>query len=201
MTFSAAERAALAARVRYELGYSALTVAGEPYFAIAYAPEVALDSLYSAESTTSVTTVSSTTAPTTITLALGTGFFTGGRIHVDAGARREVVVAQYVSGTSLTALFTLAHSGTYSVEVESGEAMLRTILGQLDRVQSELASSSSTAGIKKADEVEFFNGSDGAVLSSLTTERNRWRDELGSLLKLPNLHNVKRGGATQLEAY
>jgi hypothetical protein len=35
----------------------------------------------------------------------------------------------------------------------------------------------------------------------MTAERNRWRDELGSLLKLPNLHNAQRGRVTQLEAY
>jgi len=201
MAFGAAERSALAARVRYELGYSALTVAGEPYFAIAYAPEVALDSLYSAETTTSVTAVTSTTAPTTITLALGTGFVTGLRVHVDAGTKREMVVAQYVSGTSLTALFSLTHSGTYSVEVESGESMLRSILGRLDAAQQAIAQSMAAGGIKKADEVEFFPNGDGSVLSELFQERNRWRDELGSLLKLPNLNNAKAGTATRLEAY
>lgn len=197
MAFSAAERAALAARVRYELGYSALTTAGEPYFTIAYAPEVALDSLYSAEVTTSATAVTSTTTATTIVLALGTGFATGIRVHVDAGPQREVVVPQSVSGTSLTARFTKTHSGTYNVEVESGEAMLRSILGELDTIAIRVSGGGSAAGIKKVDEVEFFG--DGSIRAELFSERMRWRDELGSLLKLPNLH--RKHGANRLEAY
>lgn len=197
MAFSTIERTAIAARIRYELGYSSVTVAGEPYFAIAYAPEVAIDSLYTGAATTSATAVTSTTTPTTITLASGTGFESGLRIHVDAGPAREIVTAQYVTGAALTARFSKEHSGTYQVQVESGESMLRTILYRLDTLNETIQAGFGTGGIKKADEVEFFEN--GAHLSVLFEERNRWRNELGSLLKLPNLNG--RNGTCRLEAY
>lgn len=203
MAFSEPERAAIAARVRYELGYSAVTIAGEPYFTIAHAPEVALDALYSGASTTSATAVTSTSTPTTVTLASGTGFASGVRVHVDAGPRREIVVPQSVSGTSLTAMFSQPHSGTYLVEVESGESMLRTILAKLDVLHQTIASSFSSGGgaLKKVDEVEWHPTTSGVTrFEALFDERDRWRDELGSLLKLPNL-NGRGGGAARLEAY
>ncbi len=198
MTFSATERLAIIARVRYELGYSAVTIAGEPYFSIAFAPEVAIDALYSGASTTSGTAITATT-PTIITLASGTGFATGARVHVDVGAQREVVVAQYVTGASLTARFTKQHSGTYVVEAESGESMLRTILGRLDDIADKLASSLGTAGIKKADEVEFFDRR--TTLDALEEQRSHWRMELGLLLKLPVMPQGGSGGGGRMELY
>lgn len=197
MTFNATERTAIAARVRYELGYSSLTVAGEPYFAIAFAPEKALDSLYSGAETTSATAVTSTTVPTAITLASGTGFVGGLRIHVDVGSRREVAIAQSVTGAVLEALFSRPHSGTYPVQVESGESMLRTILARLDDIAEQLSGALATGGIKKVDEVEFFERQ--TRLTVLAEERNRWRTELASLLKLPNLNGQRRGA--RLEVY
>jgi hypothetical protein len=199
MAFGTEERAALATRVRYELGYSALTTAGEPYFAIAYSPEKALDSLYSGATTTSATTVDSTelTAPKTITLASGTGFVSGLRVHVGAGTTREIVVAQNVSGASLTATFGLAHSGTYPVEVDSGEAMLRTLLAYLDRVNESIHSARDAAGIQEiVGDLKFF---ESAVVQEAVSERKRWRRELGSLLKLPVMN--ENGMVTRLEAY
>jgi hypothetical protein len=198
VAFSTTERAAVMARVRYELGYSALTTAGEPHFPIVYAPEKAIDSLYSGASTTSVTAVTSTTVPTTIVLADGAGFATGVRIHVDAGSRREIVTPQYVSGASLSALFTKPHAATYSVEVESGESMLRTLLAKLDDITALIQSNFGTGGLKSVDEIEFFES--GGHLSSLTAERERWREELASLLKLP-YRGSRGGGSGRLEAY
>lgn len=199
MAFSATERTAIAARIRHELGYGSVTVGGEPYFTIAHAPEVALDNLYTGAETTSVTTVTSNVAPTTITLADATGFAAGIRVHVGAGSTREIVQVQSLSGTSLSASFAKPHSGTYSVEVESGESMLRTILANLDAVGSQIASAFDFSGIKKADEVEFF-GSQNSMSSVLYEARTYWRNELAALLKLPNMHAM-RGNSSRLEAY
>lgn len=199
MAFGTEERAALAARVRYELGYSALTTAGEPYFDIAYAPEKALDSLYSAATTTSATTVATAdlAAPKTITLASGTGFVSGLRVHVGAGTTREIVVAQNISSTSLTATFGMVHSGTYPVEIDSGEAMLRTLLAYLDRVTDTIHGARDAGGIKAiVGDVEYFEKS---AIDEAVNERKRWRRELGSLLKLPVLN--ESGMVTRLEAY
>jgi hypothetical protein len=193
VAFSSTERTALAARVRYELGYSSVTVSGEPWIDWSYAPEVALDNLYTGAETTSATSVTTTSEPTTITLASGTGFASGLRVHVGAGITREVVVAQNVSGASLAATFAKLHSGTYPVEVESGESMLRTILTKIDDVTDRIQKGFPRGGLKAiVGEVEWY---EGGVFEELNAELGRWRDSLAALLKLPNLRN-NRGGST-----
>ena len=204
MAFSTVERDALLDRIRYELGYSAVTQTGEPYVSWTLLPDVAFDNLGSGAETTTATAVATADVGTAVTLVLtsGTGFVSNVRIHVDVGAQREVVVAQSVVTTALTARFTKVHAGTYPVEVESGESMLRTLIFKLDDIRDQIQDSFATAGIKVADEVEFFEGAGGdAVLASLWGQRQRWRAELASLLKLPDYSNRGRGATSQLEAY
>jgi len=199
VAFSTEERAALLDRIRYELGYSAVTQTGEPYIGWTLLPDTAVDNLSSAAETTTSTEVIDHT-PTALTLTSATGFVANVRVHVDVGQQREVVAVQSLSGADLTSRFDKPHSGTYPVEVESGQSMLRTLIFKLDDLRDQIQESFKTAGIKSADEVEFFGG--GAVLDELWSQRAVWRGELASLLKLPNLNSRSSSGATsRLEAY
>lgn len=194
-------------RIKYELGYPVLTGLAEPYIeTTAIFEQVVLPYLQAGASTTSSTAVSATSGPTpvTITLASGTGFATQDRIVVDVGPRQEIVIAQTVSGASLTIGLAKAHTGTYPVSVEGGEAMVREVLRTLDAVASAQGESTyGSAGIKKVDEVEFFQGgsSGQSRAEELADQRAYWRDELAFLLGVLNLRKLRRGAGAVVSVY
>lgn len=192
-------------RIKYELGFNVLTIGAVPYIGITQLFEQVIQPYMSAgASTTSSTTVAAVTTatPATLVLASGTGFESGARIVVDVDDRQEIVTAQNVSGANLTALFKLAHSGTYPVTVEGGESILRDVLGKLRTVHNQIASATGTAGLKRVDVIEFFGDS---VETSQTATLNRalmhWRDELASLLGVPNGWRMKRQAGLSLANY
>ena len=58
-------------------------------------------------------------------------------------------------------------------------------------------SAATQAGIKKVDEIEFFDGG-ASVLSTLRAVRDDLRDELASALGVRNLHRTQAGGYVEL---
>lgn len=198
-------------RIRYELGYNTVAAGAEPYLSIAAVFDVVIkDFITTAAATTSTTAVTAATAPTpvAITLASATGFAANDRINIDVDSRRETALVQSISGAIITVLLSKAHSGTYPVGVESGETIVREIMRKLIDLDSRLGSSSSSAaGIKRVDEIEFFgetlSGGMSTVAGNLESLRTLWRDELASACGVTNLWRVKPGGVGGLstEAY
>jgi hypothetical protein len=107
------------------------------------------------------------------------------------------VTVQNVSGSSVTAIFSKAHSGTYPVSVDSGETIVREILQQLADLNKTLSSRMSAAGIKKVDEIEFSDSKSAWL--EFTNARDYLRDQLASALGIANRNKIRI--PTTLEAY
>lgn len=192
-------------RIRAELGYNLLGIGAVPYIGVTQLFEQVIQPyLTGGASTTSATavTAATTATPATLVLASGTGFVSGARIVVDVDDREEIVTAQNVSGTSLTALFKLAHSGTYPVIVEGGESIVRGILRQIRGVQSQIGKATSTAGIQQVDVIHFFGASQATTQAAqLKGLLNYWRDQLAAELGVRNLWNDRAAGGQVLSIY
>lgn len=188
-------------RIRAELGFNVLSAGAEPYISVhAMFEQVIQTYMQAGASTTSSTSVTAAASPTpvTLTLADATNFSQFDRIVVDVDDRQEIATCSAVSGSTIVVQLSKAHSGTYPVSVEGGEAIVRHILRKIDALDKPggmLEKSASTAGIKKADEVEFF-GASGELqrLDAVTRLRDRYRDELASVLGVPNLWRSRSGG-------
>jgi len=197
-------------RIRSELGYNVLSIGAEPYIQYTAIFEQVIQQYINTEAaTTSSTTVTASTAPAVVTLTVGstTGFTAGDTVIVDVDSLRERATIRHVaSATTFTVLLKNAHSGTYPVQLESGETIARDIIEKLDGVAAQIQSAATTAGIKKVDEIEFFGkagyGSE-SQLDSLTKMRDYWRNQLSAALGVVSMWNVmkaQRGGA-YLELY
>lgn len=191
-------------RIKYELGFSVLSLGAEPYIGITQLFEqVIAPYTLSGASTTSSTVVTAATdprtpEPVTLVLASGTGFAAGDRVVVDVDGRQEIATAQAFSGASLTLLLALAHTGTYPVTVEGGESIIRDLLRQIRAATDRLTKALGTAGVKKVDEVEFFSpsemmkvlGSFGAIWEA----RDMLRRELADVLGIDYLRATRGSG-------
>lgn len=183
-------------QIRYELGWNNLTVGAEPYIGVAAIfDRVVAPYLRSGLITSSSTEVDAASAPTqvTLTLAAASGTNTqgdavsvsvGDTLVVDVDARQELAIVQAVTGTDVDLLLSLAHTGTYPVTVQGGEAMLRQILRRCRAVSFEIEGAMSNAGLKKVDEIEFFQSRLGGstVFDDLLRQQHYWRVELYRLL-------------------
>ncbi len=194
-------------RIKAELGYNVLTIGALPYIGFtALFDQIIQPYMQGGASTTSSTTVTAATSatPVTLTLASGTGFASGNRVVVDVDDRQEVVTAQNVSGTSLTVLLTLAHSGTYPVTVEGGETLIREQLTRLRAINAQITAAPGTAGIKRVDVIEFYGGGSGGGSSQIDVlykQRDRARDELASMLGIENRFRSRQGAGQTVSLY
>ena len=197
-------------RVKAELGYNVLGIGALPYVGYtALFDSVIAPYLTAGAQTTSSTAVVAASSPTpsTLTLASASGFAEGDIVIVDVDSRQERATIQRLSGTSATVLLSLAHTGSsYPVTVEGGEAMVRDMLRKLQALSGpggKLESFAGTAGLKRAEDIEWYPNSSGggsSQFADLKKLRAYWRDELASLLGVPNLWNYK-GGAGCSEIY
>lgn len=189
-------------RIRQELGYNVLDAGAEPYIGTASVFEQVIATYMQAgASTTSSTAVTAATTATavTLTLASATGFSALARVVVDVDDRQESATVQTVSGNTITVLLSLAHSNTYPVTVEAGEALVREHLRRLQAIANELGDGAIVAaGIKRADDIEFFPAGTGSTkgrIQQLAELREYWRDELASTLGVVNLRKLRRGAS------
>jgi hypothetical protein len=192
-------------RLRYELGYNVLDAGAEPYIGVhAVFEQVIQTYMQAGATTTSATAVTAATTPTpvTLTLADGTGFTAFDRAMVDVDGRLEVATIQLVSGNDITLMLELAHSGTYPVAVEGGEAIVRQILRRLDLIAAELGDGGvlASAGLRRVDEIEFANDLRSSRREETEALREYWRDELASALGVRNLRSV-RGSSNSVSLY
>lgn len=193
-------------RIRVELGVPALEVGAEPYVGIAaFFSNVLQTYLSAGATTTSTTSVAASTTPalTGLTLASATGFAAQCTMVVDVDDRQERVTCESVSGSIVYALLSNAHSGTYPVTVEGGESIVRDILRNIRESAEKIRTSSGRAGIKKVDEIEFFEGKTGlsSAMSAHVAEREYWRGELARAIGWGAFQEGKRGGGGVCENY
>lgn len=197
------------ARIKAELGYNTLTVGAEPYIGTASMfTQVIQPYVQAGARTTSSTAVTAATSPTpvTLTLASATDFTAGDRVVVDVDSRQETATIQSVSGSTITLLLSLTHSGTYPVTVEGGEAIVRSILRQIVRITESggtLQNAVAQSGIKKVDEVEFFGGPDGSGsrFDSVVEALDYWRDYLASVIGVARINGGRNSGGASVSIY
>lgn len=202
-------------RIRAELGYNVLGIAALPYIGITAIFESVIQQYITAGATTmSSSPVTAALDPTPQSLALvdATGFHIGDRVIVDVDSRQESATIQNISGVTLTALFSLSHTGTYPVTVEGGESIVREKLRELRDLQlggtagnaGAMSKLKNRLGLKKVDDVEFYGGnglmSQGeSPQKQLTQMVETMRDELANVLGVARLN--RRGGGTVCESY
>lgn len=191
-------------RVRFELGYNVLAAGAEPYISyVAVFDRVVQAYLNAGAKTTSATAVvaATTATPVAITLTSSVGFTAGDRVVVDVDARQEWGTVTLVSGSAITVPLKLAHSGTYPVTVEGGEAIVREQLARIREVKERMASQFGTGSLKKVDEVEFYERGGKSAFGVLGENLMFWRDELSGALGVPNMWRMKRGGGGTMVSY
>jgi hypothetical protein len=185
-------------RIREELGYNVLDAGAEPYVSVyAVFDQVIAVYMQGGASTTSSTSVTAATTatPVTLTLASATGFTAGDNVAIDVDDRYEQARVQAVSGSTITVLLNLAHTGSYPVTVEGGEMIVREILREIAKVKARIGQILTIAGLKRADEVEWYPASKGqGPFAELRNLLNFWRDELASALGVVNLRRARMGG-------
>lgn len=150
-------------RLKFELGFNQLNVGAEPYIGVTrYFEQIVLPNLNAGAITTSATQVLAGAGPTTLTVVSAVGINMFDRIIVDVDDAQEQATVQSVSGNSVVARLFKAHGNSsalaYPVAVEGGESMVRAHLEKCRRVAALIEEFGVRAGIKKADEIEFFGG-------------------------------------------
>jgi len=194
-------------RLKYELGYPLLDSGANPYIGTSAAFEAVIQPyLQAGASTTSATVVTAATTPTpiAITLSSAVGFAVGNRVIVDVDSRQEAVTAQLVNGAAVTLLLSKAHTGTYPVTVEGGESIIREFLASLRDIQDRIVSAASKAGLRKVDEIEFWQAKaadSSGVFGEIVMQRDYWRDELASALGIVNLRRRRKSAGARCAVY
>jgi hypothetical protein len=188
-------------RLRAELCEHLLDIGAEPYFSNMRV--FALVQTYVTSSSTAATTSSSTATvgPTTITVASATGISQFDRLQIDCDDLRETVTVRSVSGSVLSVICRFAHSGTYPVEKESSLTLVRGVLHDLSRVESEINAVTGVGGLKQVDEVVWKDGP--TPVRAVSEGRHMLRTRLAHLIGLSQLlaTNAASGGGSTLEPY
>jgi hypothetical protein len=191
-------------RVRAELGFNVLSNGAAPFIGVTSLFDTIIAQYMTAgaatTSSTAVTAAASAT-PVPITLASATGFATGERIWLDVDDRLESATIQSLSGAVATVDLIKAHSGTYPVYVDGGEAMVREKLNQIKSTKAQMAGTFGAGALKKVDEVEFYQSRNFTWFGSLGEQLMFWRDELAALLGAPNLWRQKRAAGSTIALY
>jgi hypothetical protein len=195
------------ARIKAELGYNLLSVGADVYVGVTQLFEQVVNGYIAAEiATTSATTVGAqaTPVPVALTLVSATGFAAGDIVIVDVDSRRERATVAALSGAAMTVQLTLAHSGTYPVSVVGPISLATEILTRIDAVKAKMAGTFGAGALKRVDEIEFYAvGKNGKTqFGSMGDELMYWRNELASILGVPNGWAGRQGGGcTTLSVY
>ena len=192
-------------RIKAELGYNLLEIGAVPYVGITQLFEqVVQPYLATGTNTTSSTavTAATTATPATLALASATGFTALARVIVDVDDREEIVTVQAVSGSTITALLKLPHSGTYPVILEGGESIVRELLRKIRGVQNQITAATSTAGIKQVDVIHFFGDTTSTTQTAMLEKLlMRWRDQLAAAIGVANLWRERASSGQVLSLY
>lgn len=193
------------ARIKSECLDHVLATGANPYITTKYVYDLIRDNVVSSSvaPTTSSTAVS-TPGAAVLTLASITGFTAGQRVVLDDDDARETVTIRAVAGNTISVVCRYAHAGTYRVQVESPVTIVRGILSDLITTEQGERSQFLTAGIKRADEVEFFGRGEGSVSDVMAERRARLRDQLARTCGISWILNEGRAyerGPSSFEQY
>lgn len=182
-------------RIKSELGFNQLNVGAEPYVGITrYFEQIVLSNLSvgALTSSSTVTTeipVGSNPVAAPLTLGSVVGFSVFDRVIVDVDFAQEEATVQAVTGSAIVVQLSKAHgaAGPYPVTVEAGESIVREYLRRCRYAAAQIEQFGPLAGIKKADEVEFFGGAHGRAseksgFMTLLDMQRAFRTELCMLL-------------------
>lgn len=192
-------------KLRYHLGYGNVGIGGYPYTPDGYF-ELFTNVIAQYLTSGAVTTASVAIAAAgtfEVTPASMTSIATYVRLVIDVPPDEETVVVRAATVTTFSATFTKAHAAPFSVEVESGVTRLRALLAAADRALADCFSgaTASTAGLKKVDEIEFYQALKGAAtnlvlagkleqykrivlaIADLVRVRPRWEYEESAMLR------------------
>lgn len=151
-------------RVKAELGFNQLNIGAEPYIGVTrYFEQIVVPNLNAGALTTCLTAVSASSAPRAAALTLGSvvGFNLLDRVIVDVDDAAEEATIQSITGSAIVVRLSKAHGdgvNAYPVAVEGGESLVRLYLSRLRRIADRIDRFGARAGVKKADEIEFFGG-------------------------------------------
>ena len=192
------------ARIKGHLGFHLLRVGATPYIGVAAIFEQVIQPyLNGGAATTCATTVTAATAstPVTLTLASATGFTAGDPVIIDVDSRQERATVQAVSGSTITVLLSLAHTGTYPVTVEGGESIVRSILKQCDAAWTAYSEVLTSAGLESLGNGEIVWAVEGRNSRPTMLKRtlDHWRGELASALGIARMNGG--GGGTMTTLY
>lgn len=173
-------------QIRAELGYNQLTISAIPYISyVALFDDVVRNNVHEGASTTSATVVAAAATPTAVALVLtnATNFTAGDRVLVDVDSLQEEATIRSITGSTISVILSLAHTGTYPVVVKGGVQIVRALLKRLQAVGTQLDSIVSTAGLKRAEDIEWYQAQGGASggsaqLAALYAQRDDLRDQL-----------------------
>lgn len=183
--------------IKFHIGWNALTTGAVPYIGIASIfDQVVRPYLLAGLITSSSTDVIAASVPTPVDLTLaaisgtntqGTAVSVsvGDRLVIDVDSLQETATVAAISGSVVTVALSLEHTGTYPVTVEGGESRVRQCLRGCRGAMSKIEASVGRAGIKKVDEVEFFEKKStggSTVLDDLNALLQFWRQQLYRVL-------------------
>lgn len=172
-------------RLRYELGANVLLVNAEPYIPHQRVFDIIQSNLASDTNAILMASTSVTAAGSaTLTLDAVTGLTQMGRVVVDTDDAYEIATVKRISGLTITVQCQKVHTSPFPVEIESGLTLVRCKLWTLGSVERQMFDAAGAAGIKRADEVEFFSKTEGGLLDSLRAQQAMHRTELASLVNL-----------------
>lgn len=191
------------AAIRREVLDNVLDYGATPYIGVLSVYNVIQNHVISStiSPTTSATAVT-VAGPTVLTLVSVSGLVAGMRVVIDTDDLRETVTIRAIVGSTVSVICNNLHSGTYPVEVESPLTLVRGILSDLNNIDTYQRAAPGTAGLRKADEVEWATGSE-SPLRTLAARRSALRMELASAAGIGwVLRDIRaRNSGTSYEAY
>lgn len=194
-------------RLRAELGYNAVQVANPYLTSFALFETIIQTYIEAGGDTTSSTSVTAQTAPTPVTLTLaaiptdtsGNALTSLNQVVIDVDSALERATVQSLSGSTITVLLQLAHSGTYPVSVDGGVAMVREKLAYIRTLTAQIQSRAKAAGVAEADgDIKFHSPKDmNRVLGpagAIWAQREWEREELANFIGVMYLRPLISGG-------
>jgi hypothetical protein len=195
-------------RLRAELGLNVLTLGAEPYISITQILEqVVQNNVTAGAVTSSITAVVAASPPAVVSLTLtsATGFNSGDRVIVDVDSLQEYATVRSVSGSAISILLSLAHTGTYPVTVEGGESLIRGKLRKIIALEQQIDDLAPSGGVKQADEVQFFSPREMRSLLGPAfvawEQREYERRELAALIGIEYPRDLARGAGGSVSVY
>ncbi len=192
------------ARIKAELGYNVLSNGAAPWVLnVSIFEQVIQPYLTGGTATTSSTGVSAQGEPTqtTLTLASATGFSAGDRVVVDVDSRQEIATVQSVSGSTITLLLSLQHSGTYPVIVEGPETIVREILRYIRETKEKLSQQYGSGSLKKVDEIEFYDTKGTSAFGVLGENLAYYREQLAAVLGIQSMWSAQQAAGRCVSVY